>query len=654
MSNAESATTPPQSSPPPLSWPPPGLEGIQGRLWRAIGLMWGGSVILVLPLLWAMAVEQPLWSLGPFGGDWIVGLAIAMVGVVVMVLAFGSIVKLMRGAARAADEGFGTWTILEVITDVTRDTGFLIQGKRHFSLLEANVREAVVLMRLRSAGTILAAGVWFAVGFGLAVLLATRGFVTPSGVWLMTLGPTLLLLAGGLVLVMRQHTIVHAALVQWTAQEGEDRIRTEGENWAQRLDDAEGIPLGAGDKNEGGRFRLGATIAVVLCVFTLVPTITVSITGGIGPILAAIALPEILSVQEMAGAAEALRGYRLEADDGIAPGVAGSALQNIGFVGNAAAAKPWEQPPETTYEEDWFPNPDFFPDAFSETVASDLMGKPFRDFTPDEQAALQQAAAHPAHEAFHLLSRAELVDVVSGRWTLPFPDSMSYASLPWPRFAAFRTAGLAQVAKAAVELSEGQQAEAENTLMELVSTGFLLIDQGPTLIDNLMGVVLTNMGGDALEAYYRRIGQAAQADALAGAREAATNAVRRARAGVLQENVHSLLQGIPDLVENEDALRGARWEYFATFNMLAPCMNLHRMVFGPDESYAEWRIRARDALVRVRGERDLFDLAEGTFWGRAGQQELHGFWPRFLSLTLGRGGAPGSCASLIALAGTVR
>jgi hypothetical protein len=71
------------------------------------------------------------------------------------------------------------------------------------------------------------------------------------------------------------------------------------------------------------------------------------------------------------------------------------------------------------------------------------------------------------------------------------------------------------------------------------------------------------------------------------------------------------------------------------------------MVFGPDETYDEWRERVRDALVRVRGERDLFDLAESGVVGRAGEG-LEGFWPRFLSLTLGSGGAPGSCASLIA------
>jgi hypothetical protein len=51
--------------------------------------------------------------------------------------------------------------------------------------------------------------------------------------------------------------------------------------------------------------------------------------------------------------------------------------------------------------------------------------------------------------------------------------------------------------------------------------------------------------------------------------------------------------------------------------------------------------------VRVPGERDLFALAERGVVG-SGRQELQGFFPRFLSLTLGSGGAPGSCASLIA------
>jgi hypothetical protein len=225
---------------------------------------------------------------------------------------------------------------------------------------------------------------------------------------------------------------------------------------------------------------------------------------------------------------------------------------------------------------------------------------------------------------------------------------MTFQALPWARFAALRTAGLAAVAKAAVELDGRDQAAAEETLAELISTGFLLMDQGPTLIDNLMGVVLANMGADALEGYYGRTGRGAEAQALRWAREGSREAARKARAGLLADNIHALLQGIPDLVEQEEALRGLRWEYFSTFNTLAPCINVHKMVFGPDETYGEWRMGVRDKLVRVRGEVELFALAEGNAFGNSGSKQVKGFLPRFLGLTMGSRGSPGSCASLIA------
>jgi hypothetical protein len=633
---------------PPLSWPPPGLERLQGLLWRVIGLSWIGSLVLVLPLLWALAVEQPFYSLGPFEEAWEIGLAISVIGAVLIVVAFGLFFGVLRTAAQAADLGYGVLTILEVASDSRHDTGFLIQGKRHFSALDSKSLASIVRARLRGAGLVLAGALWLVVGFGLAVILAARGFVTPSGIWLVTLGPTALAAGVGMVLLFRQNIAVRAVRGGWEAQEGSDRVRAEATAWAAKLDRAkDAVVLGAGSKGEAAGFRVGAGILVALFIVGFVPTMTLALTTAVGPILAEIAVPSFLSVQEMAGAAEALRRYRLDEDPTIAPTDAGEALQNLAFVGERASPEAWERGPSTAYAQHWFPDPDFFPDPFSETVAAELLARPLDEFSAEEQAALSQAAMHPASAEFDLLARAGLVDVVSGRWTLPFPDTLTFQDLPWPRFPAFRTAGLAQVAKASVELSTGRAAEAETTLRELISTGFLLIDQGPTLIDNLMGVVLVDMGGDALEAYYRRVGQAADAESLSLARASARDAASKARAGLIPEDIHSLLQGVPDLVEAEGALRGLRWEYFATFNMLAPCINLHKMVFGPDETYDEWRGRARDTLVRVPGERELFELAESGVLG-AGGQDLQGFFPRFLSLTLGSGGAPGSCASLIA------
>jgi hypothetical protein len=601
----------------------------------------------VLPLLWALAVEQPFYSLGPFEDNWELGMGIAALGAVLIVFTFGQLWAVMRAAANAADRGYGRLTILEVACDSGRDTGFLIQGKRHFASLDEDRQVSVVRARLLGAVLLLASALWLVVGFGIAILLAARGFVTPSGIWLMTMGPTGLMAVAGAFFIITQNTTVRGLQTEWNAQEGVDRIHTESVAWNEGLDQAkDAIALGAGQRNEGARFRAGAAAVVVLFILAFGPTATIAVTTAIGPILAEIAVPTFLAVQEMAGGAEVLRRFEIEKDPAVSPADAGSALQNIAFVGFTGDAEPMEQDPATLYETGWFPGPDF-PDPFSESVAAELMRRPLNEFSPDEQAALRQAASHPAHDEFHLMARARIIDVVSGRWSLPFPDSLTFQELPWPRFQAFRTAGLAQVAKATVEVSNGRAEDAEHTLQELISTGFLLIDQGPTLLDNLIGVELTRMGADGLEGYYARIGQPDRAESLAWAREGALGAARKSRAGLIPEDARALLQGVPALVENEDALRGLRWEYFATFNMLAPCINLHKMVFGPDETYDDWRQSAERAIVRVPGEQELFDLAESGVLGSGGQ-DLEGFLPRFLSLVLGSGGAPGSCASLIA------
>jgi hypothetical protein len=633
---------------PPLSWPPPGLERLQGALWRVIAMSWIGSPVLVLPLLWALAVEQPFYSLGPFEEAWELGIGISLVGGLLVVVAFALLFDVLRQATRGAELGYGALTILEVACDSRHDMGFLIQGRRHFGSLDPTGLSRIARARLRGAVLVLAGALWLLVGFGLAVLLAARGFVTPSGVWLLTLAPSLAAAGIGILLLVGQSSAVRSARSGWDAQEGTDRGRSESDAWTGRLEQAaDSIVLGAGSKVEAARLRTGFGIGSALFLIGFVPTASVAVTTAVGPILADIAVPSFLSVQEMAGAAEALRRYRVPADPSISAADAGTALQDLAFVGGAPTPDAWERAPVTRYAQGWFPDPDYFPNPFSETIARELISRPLSDFTPEEQAALRQAAAHPAHAMFRQLAQAQLIDVVSGRWILPFPGTMTYNDLPWPRFPAFRTAALARVAKAAVEASDGQPGAAEDTLRDLISAGFLLIDQGPTLIDNLMGVVMADMGGDALEALYTRTGRPVEAEALEIARVAATDAARKARAGLVAEDVRSLLRGVPELVEAEEALRGLRWEYFATFNVLAPCINLHKMVFGPDETYDEWRQRARDALVRVPGERGLFELAESGRLGSGGR-ELQGGFARFLGLTLGSRGAPGSCASLIA------
>ena len=630
-----------------LPWPPPGFEWIQGALWKVTTLAWLGSVVLVAPLIWSLATPQEFWSLGPLEDNWALGLVVSLLGAAILFAAFFFLQSLVRAGGRAADLGYGFLTIAEVATDLRRDQGFLLMGKRHFSRFPDADRARLTKLRLAAAVLILSGALWLAVGFSLSVLMAARELLSQRQIWIVTMGPTMVLLVLGGVLHGYQFARVRLALSAWRQTEGgNDRIRQEVTDWTTELEEAgDQVVLGAGSLGQGRRFRGVALLVVLLFIVAVVPTLTVSMAGSVGPVLAEIAIPQFLSVQEMAGAAEALRRYRVDPDASISAMEVGQALNNVAFVG-AAGPHPehLEQPPATHYATPWFPSPDF-PDIFQEDVGRDLVLQIEQGFSTDQLAALRQAAAHAAQDDLTLVARAERIDMVSTRWITPFPDSLTVFTLPFPHFTEVRYAALARAAKAVLEQIAGQPEQAETSIREIISFGFVLVDQGPTLIDNLVGVVVANIGADALEGLYEVQNRDDELETLRWARESSTNAARAARLGLTEEDIHTILRGIPDIVENESALRGLRWEYLATFNMLAPCINLQKMVFGPDETYQAWLDRVEASLVRVPGDAELFALAQsGAF-----RENLEpGTLTRLMTVTLGTRTRPGSCVNLVA------
>src|SRR4051812_5425181 len=335
MTPTEAAPTltppaPPAATLPPLSWPPPGLEAMHGRLWRIIGTLWAGGIVMVAPLLWSLAVTQPFWSLGPFESNWQIGLGLALLGLAILLLRFAALVRLLGQAARAADAGYGAVTIWEPATAASRDTGFLIQGRRYFARFDPATRAALVRARLRAAFLLLAAALWLPAGFAVAVLIAARGGLSEPGIWLVTLAPTAVLLVAGVVLDVSQSLRVGAARRAWLGETGgQQNVMSEVRGWQARLTDArDQVALGAGGPAHGRGLRWGAIAVAALFLVVLVPTATISLTGAIGPILANTAVPTFLSVQEMAGGAEVLRTRRLDPDPSVTPLEAGEALQN--------------------------------------------------------------------------------------------------------------------------------------------------------------------------------------------------------------------------------------------------------------------------------------------------------------------------------------
>src|SRR5688572_1249270 len=64
---------------PRLSWPPPGLEPLQGVLWPLLRRFGFGAAMFAFPLLIAIATPQGFASLGPFGRSFWIPATLAFV-----------------------------------------------------------------------------------------------------------------------------------------------------------------------------------------------------------------------------------------------------------------------------------------------------------------------------------------------------------------------------------------------------------------------------------------------------------------------------------------------------------------------------------------------------------------------------------------------
>ena len=216
--------------------------------------------------------------------------------------------------------------------------------------------------------------------------------------------------------------------------------------------------------------------------------------------------------------------------------------------------------------------------------------------------------------------------------------------LPIPHFRGVRDGANAHVALAALELSLGRRDQAELTLRELISVGFVLIDEGSTIIDGMIGTRLVDAGAEALERLYSATGRSGEAENLMWVRNGMENALERASVTRSAFNAEGGLRTMPDAVLNETVVRGLRWEYFLTFTTLAPCVNLNKVVFGLGQNYEQWLADAEQALVRRPSDEELFRFLEKGWFRGAGGVEAPGWIRAALRLTFG-GTLGGSCAA---------
>ncbi len=637
-----------ESRPEPLvACPPPGLERVKGDLWRVILQLGVGGSLFTLPLLAALSLPQDLWRLGFYGDVWWVVLLPSLVGLWFLLAGYVNLFRALRRWRAAASRGYRSRTVALVLADRPGDTGYLVQGGRAYSLIDKMTRQALLSVRLAQVGLLVPAGPWLSAGFIVGVLMAARGMLGETGLAVWTLLPPAL---GVLLAVWTrawENGILVKARKEWHAKPwNEDLAGDEIGAWHAALAVQPGaVAVPEGSVGSGSGVLRGATVATALVgVAMLLLAVPVVTTSGIGPVLAAIAVPQFSATVRGAARSEALIALRIPVDSSVTPLQAGEALHAItaGSQTSTALVKPPARSYDPVFPDNQYSlNPTGIEAHF---WARDLVPRLSEGLDQAVVTYLQELGRHPAFQDLDVMARAEILDEMAGLYVLPLPADVSWGDFPISSYNGIRELAYAQVGAAVGAASMGRVDEAESRLRELISVGLLMGRDGSMLISNLVGFHVARVGGEALANLYAATGRTAEGEAL---RERMLASERAVQLGSVGMGSVAEISNVADLVTDTSAIRGMRWEYLITLNTLGPCLNLNRAVFGPPDEYEQWLDRVRVSLVRTEGEEQFFQLAQRG-WVRP--EEGVGLQPIARLFAQVMGGGLGSCAELAAAA----
>lgn len=578
-------------------------------------------LLLVLPLLLVTTREPGLASLGPLADAWWLTIALATIGLAFALDAVAIGARALRRAAAAIEGGHDPATVLRVLADTKRDMGFLLAGSRHFSSIDVARRGTLVRMRVTSALLLAMAGLWLPLALSAGLFVASRGWLSPVGLRIVTLAPAFTAYLVGGILYLLEESLVRRARKSWHERPRSKDVEAEEVRSWRRAASATPDAIVPGERESsdgvrGGTLRMAAIAVGALAGLVALPVLVLVPASAVGPVLTTLSAPATETYRPRAARAEAYRSYGVGGDLSVTAEEAGRILHDLMNDGSPEEPGGAERAPDRSTAEPWIVegdnpfglNPFAWGDSLLERVAGGV--------SDEQRAYLASVAAHPMADDFSRLARATELDVAAGRWATPFPAGVSMATLPVPRFASLRSAANGRIGAAAYALTEGRADDARRILSEVIAVGFLLGDDGPTLIDNLVGFAIVEAGGAAMADLFRASGQPGAAAELSRLRRVADRAAAMMQVEIPQ-GTDAWVRSLPGMVLDSTIVRGLRWEYFINLATMAPCLNMHQMVFGPGPAYEAFVDQARRSLVGRPSEEPLFELARHGWIGTA-------------------------------------
>ncbi len=238
-------------------------------------------------------------------------------------------------------------------------------------------------------------------------------------------------------------------------------------------------------------------------------------------------------------------------------------------------------------------------------MAKEIVTAAARGFTPAEMSYLRTIADAPVWRDVERVASAPAVDVLGGLYVLPFDRGISVFDVRTGGFAEMKRLAYAGVSRAAYHVATGHPERAEAALKTVVSYGFVLIDNGLSGYDGLIGRVIIGIGQDGLHQLYaltgNQPGMALTAPLTPYARQSRANA-ESASLDASEQRQRILAQVNDPAVPRTIRLEGLRTLAFAS------CGGVRGTLLGPSSDVRGAFDAAGRDLARYPSEQAYVDL----------------------------------------------
>lgn len=372
------------------------------------------------------------------------------------------------------------------------------------------------------------------------------------------------------------------------------------------------------------RLRVGAAVALlaVVAVLAVVPLVTLTTVASR---TFNRDVPRFDGTIERIRSAEIGRPFVLPYDSLITPLQAGQAfyaLQPLGRAGASIRMQPHAQRPPLPWIDDPL-RPVLFKTAtqgssWEGPSSRSILEAVGRGFSSDEIAYLQMVATAPVWQDWGVIARARAGDIAGASLVLPFSKDATADEVPIPRFAATKELAYASVSRAAYFMARKQPDSAEVALRETISAGFFIADNAPTVIHELIGLVIVDIGLDGLVRFYALSHNAAGPrlkaayDSVLAARTGKPRAIAMDGGGPAAAQATSepaVRRQLVASVTDPSIPRAVRLDLLGALS-ISSCTNIRELLFGPNEDIRDAFARARKELVRYPSDAALIELRE--------------------------------------------